>query len=86
MFEIIQTETYKEAEKLYGKIIGKKRLARMFDDLEKSPTYGAKIRKIVGKELTYRYRIGDYRILYEVIENKVTVIMLTIKPRGNAYK
>lgn len=85
MFEIIKTATYEEAEKKYGKGVGKKRLARMLTILAENPTYGPKIKKIAGQDFLYRYRIAEYRIFYEVLENEVKIIMLTIKPRGDAY-
>jgi len=34
----------------------------------------------------YRLRVGDYRVLYEIIENEVMVIVVKIKHRKNVYK
>jgi len=44
-------------------------------------------KKLVG-DLSpyYRFRVGDYRVLYEVIENEVTVIVIKIKYRKNVYE
>jgi len=44
-------------------------------------------KKLVG-DLSpyYRLRVGDYRVLYEVIENEVTVIVVKVKHRKNVYK
>jgi len=44
-------------------------------------------KKLVG-DLSpyYRLRVGDYRVLYEVIENDVTVIVIKVKHRKNVYE
>jgi len=44
-------------------------------------------KKLVG-DLSpyYRLRVGDYRVLYEVIENEVTVIVVKVKHRKNVYE
>jgi len=43
-------------------------------------------KKLVG-DLSpyYRLRVGDYRVLYEIIENEVTVIVVKVKHRKNVY-
>ena len=34
----------------------------------------------------YRLRIGDWRVLYEIIDDRLIIVVLKIKPRGDAYK
>ena len=34
----------------------------------------------------YRYRLGDYRIIYKVEAEIVTVIVVAFGPRGDIYK
>lgn len=52
--------------------------------LVKDPYLG---KKLVG-DLSpyYRYRVGDYRVLYEIVESKVLIIVVKIKHRKNVYK
>ena len=52
--------------------------------LIKNPYLG---KKLVG-DLSpyYRLRVGDYRVLYEIIENEVMVIVVKVKHRKNVYK
>ncbi len=46
----------------------------------------------IGKKLVgdlspyYRYRVGDYRVLYEVIDSKLLIVVVKIKHRKNIYK
>ena len=46
----------------------------------------------LGKPLTanlsgmYRYRIGDYRIIYEIIKNELVVIVVRVGHRKDVYE
>jgi mRNA-degrading endonuclease RelE of RelBE toxin-antitoxin system len=42
------------------------------------------IRKLQGQKETYRLRVGDYRIIYRLIDNDVHID--GVLPRGSAYK
>ncbi len=42
------------------------------------------IKKLQGYSNLYRLRIGDYRIIYEVMDDKI--IIDAVLPRGEAYK
>ena len=43
-------------------------------------------RKLKGEEDVYRVRQGNYRIIYEVIDNKLIVLVLKIGHRKDIYK
>ena len=43
-------------------------------------------RKLKGEEDVYRVRQGNYRIIYEVIEKKLIVLVLKIGHRKDIYK
>jgi mRNA-degrading endonuclease RelE of RelBE toxin-antitoxin system len=42
-------------------------------------------KKLKGRE-GYRLRIGDWRVLYEINDGKLVIVVLAIKPRGGAYE
>ena len=42
------------------------------------------IKKLQGYAATYRLRIGNYRVLYSVLED--SIIIKAVLPRGSAYK
>lgn len=42
-------------------------------------------KKLKGEE-AYRIRIGDYRIIYEIDDNKIIVTVVSVGHRKNIYK
>ncbi len=43
-------------------------------------------RKLKGIAETYRIRVGDYRILYEVVERCLVIQIVRVKHRKDAYR
>jgi mRNA interferase RelE/StbE len=41
--------------------------------------------KLQGRE-GYRLRVGDWRVLYEIYDNKLVIVIIDIKPRGSVYQ
>ncbi len=62
-----------------------KRIVKAIDDLAKEPRpHGST--KLSGYENLYRIRIGDWRISYAVEDEELIVLIIEIKPRGDAYR
>ena len=49
------------------------------------PSRSFDVKKIVGKESTYRVRIGKYRIIYDIDFDSKAVYVTTIDLRKSAY-
>lgn len=63
-----------------------KRLAKAFAVLESSPRQHPNIKSLKGKFAgRYRYRVGDYRIVYRIQDDEVEVIVLLIAHRREVY-
>ncbi|GAB4407200.1 MAG: type II toxin-antitoxin system RelE/ParE family toxin [Anaerolineales bacterium] len=42
-------------------------------------------KKLQGRS-GYRLRIGDWRVIYEINNDEITIIVMKIAPRGEVYK
>lgn len=45
-----------------------------------------KVKKLVGEENLYRIRVGDYRIVYQVDDQLLLVLVLKIGHRSEVYR
>jgi mRNA interferase RelE/StbE len=59
------------------------RIRPAIDSLALNP-YPAKIKKL--EENVYRYRVGDFRIIYEVQEKSLTICILKMGDRKEIYR
>ena len=65
----------------------KLRTDKAFSEIRLNPYRGPNIKKLKGKlSNLHRYRIGEFRVLYEIFEDIKTVGVKTIETRGKAYK
>ncbi len=48
--------------------------------------YPAASTKLVGYANLYRLRVGDWRIIYEVRNQELIILIIKIAPRGNVYR
>ena len=55
------------------------------DALSKNP-FPAKCKKLKGAESSYRIRIGDYRVIYQVNTQHKTIVIYHIRHRREAYR
>jgi len=44
------------------------------------------VKKLSGSERTYRLRVGNYRIIYEVERDKLVIHVLRVRHRKQAYR
>jgi mRNA interferase RelE/StbE len=42
--------------------------------------------KLAGRDNTYRIRIGEYRVLCEIHDTTVTVLVVAVRHRRDAYR
>ncbi len=64
-----------------------KKLARCFEILEQNPRNYPNIKSLRGELLGYyRYRVGDYRVIYEIDDELKQVIVILIKHRSKVYE
>ena len=63
-------------------------VTKAISELEQRPItpHGNTIRKLTGFENVYRYRLGDFRLVYAAEEKAHVVQLLAIGPRGSIYE
>ena len=81
MYEIAFT---RNAEKYYNRLDDN----RAIDLISQTPTYNQNrnIKKLSGRDREYSYRVGQYRIIYQIDENLQACNILSIGPRGDVYQ
>lgn len=62
----------------------KSRIANSLENLASEP-YEGKILKAALKGL-YSYRIGDYRIIYQIIKNRLIILVIKVMHRRDVYR
>jgi mRNA interferase RelE/StbE len=43
-------------------------------------------RKLKGSADTYRIRVGDYRVVYEVVEHRLVIEVVRVRHRKDVYR
>ena len=85
MYEVLLT---KEALRTYQKV-GRpllQKLNRCIQHLSEDPRSHPNIKPLKGVlRGRLRYRVGDWRVVYQIDEPQKQVIVLVIAPRGAAY-
>ncbi len=77
----------KKATKAYRKLPAdiRLRIDQKIDYLRNAPR-GHDTKKLSGHENAYRTRVGSYRIVYEIEDEKLLVWILDVGPRSSIYQ
>jgi len=62
-----------------------KNILAQIESLEKNP-FPINHKKIIGQNNTYRIRSGQYRIIYSVYENILTIEIIKVGSRQSIYQ
>ena len=73
----------KEIEKLPRPMVA--RVVDAIGALASNP-YPQGVKKLSGFDRTYRIRVGDYRVLYSVYENRLVIEIIRIAHRKDVYR
>jgi mRNA interferase RelE/StbE len=86
MFEVQLT---RDAQKFYQTADASlvRRLNRCFDQLRRNPYEHPNIKRLKGSLASYwRYRVGDWRVVYRVEDDNRIVIIILVAHRREAYR
>ena len=79
----------KEASKVLRKLdkATARRIVQAIELLSTDPYNHPQTKQMKGYEGDfYRLRIGNFRVIYEIIDNRLLIIVVRIGPRGDVYK
>ena len=63
----------------------KTRVASRIDGLARDPRPPG-VKKMRGEDRTYRIRVGDHRIIYEIHDQVLIVLVVRVRHRRDAYR
>lgn len=82
---IIQPNAKKQLKNLDFTI--QKRIAKFLDNLQELENPRIKGKSLVGNLSGFwRYRVGDYRIICDIVDIEITIYILDISHRNKSYK
>jgi len=89
-FKIFETDQFSSDLNNIGKNLSKKIYNKIqnyiYPQLKVNPFFGKNIKKLVNyNPPTWRYRIGDYRLFYEVDQDEKIVYLIAMELRSKAY-
>ena len=61
------------------------RIRRKLDELARDPRNAPNVKKLT-EHPGYRLRVGDWRVVYLLVEERVVIHVIRIAPRGEVYK
>ena len=79
----IKKSVEKDLKKLPNSVTSK--VVEAIENLKDNP-YPRQSKKLRATERTYRLRVGDYRIIYQVDEERKEIIVYYVRHRENAYE
>ncbi len=86
MYEIeVDSIVYKDLAKVSPEVSKTIKL-KVYHNLAADPK-GSNCKPLKGKQYAkiWRYRVGDYRVFYQIIEEVQKIIITRVKHRNNAY-
>jgi mRNA interferase RelE/StbE len=82
-----QVIIHRKAEKILKRLDGDdlERIPRAIRGLASDPR-PAGVKKLTGYDNLYRIRVGDWRIIYAIEDDRLIILVLEISTRGGAYR
>jgi mRNA interferase RelE/StbE len=66
--------------------VDRKRVLAALEQLARSPRYANLDTKRLEGRPGFRLRVGDRRVLYDLEDDRLIILVLQIGPRGDVYK
>jgi mRNA interferase RelE/StbE len=84
MYSVVTTKSFNKAIARLP-VNWQKRIVAKIKEVARSPyTANNNLTKLQGRE-AYRLRVGDWRVIYELHDDRLVMLVLEIGPRGGIY-
>jgi len=84
LYSVVFLETaWKELQRLPSPV--QRRIERAIDALAEVPRRPG-CTKLAEEEDLYRIRVGDYRVIYQLRDDRLLVVVVRVGPRGSVYR
>lgn len=64
----------------------KKRIVERIEKLAENPLQASNVKRLVDFDVSYRLRVGNYRVLFERDDIIRIIDVIDVLPRGRAYR
>lgn len=78
-----KTSALKELKNLDRSVIP--RIVTAVESLSGNPRPSG-VRKLQGSDYTYRIRVGEYRVIYEIADFRLLIIIVRVRHRKDVYR
>jgi len=90
LYKIFETDRFlkdlKKSDKPDQRIIYNKISNTIYSQIKNNPYFGKDIKKLRAyKPETWRYRIGNFRLFYEINDKEKVIYIITIEIRSKSY-
>ena len=55
-------------------------------ELAENPYRATQVKRLAGRDRQFRKRVGDYRVIYEIVDQQLVILVLKVSGRGSAYQ
>lgn len=80
---VVSPTAKKELKRLPKRIM--ERIVEAIDNLAENPRPHGSL-KLEGSQNQYRIHVGDYRVIYAIEDNVLTVLIIRVRHRKDAYR
>jgi len=89
-YKIFETNSFSDDVEKIGSNLRKKIYSKIknyvYPQLKTNPIYGKNIKKLINySPPTWRYRVGEYRLFYEINEKEKIIFIIGIEIRHKVY-
>lgn len=79
---------WKSSAKKELKKIDKTEISKILSEIEKlsQEPYPTNHKKLLGTEHIYRIRVGNYRVIYSVVNDELVIEVIRVQHRKEVYK